>query len=212
MKRSSDTPSNQTELPFAADTPAHRTVRRLPQSAELPEGLVYLSDFLDESEHRALIKHVEALEFHPFEFQGYKAKRRIVEYGFEYDFSTRKASPAGSIPDFLVPIRERAAKFANLGASELTEALVTEYPAGAAIGWHRDVPQFEIVIGISLGSSCRMRFKPMKGGQISWLELAPGSSYLLRGAARWQYQHSIPAVKELRYSITFRSLRKKEKS
>ena len=104
-----------------------------------------------------------------------------------------------------------AAAFARALPEQLVEAVVTEYPSGAPIGWHRDVPQFEIVIGISLASSCRMRFKPYKEtGRIVSITLEPGSIYVMSEAARWKFQHSIPPVKELRYSITFRTLRQKK--
>jgi alkylated DNA repair dioxygenase AlkB len=178
--------------------------------SELPEGFVYNENFLSAAEQRELIEDVSRLPFQPFDFHGYIAKRRIVEYGFEYDFSLRKATGAAPLPEFLLPIRERAAAFASIAPEQLVEAVVTEYPSGAPIGWHRDVPQFEVVIGISLASSCRMRFKPYKAqGKIVSINLAPGSIYILSRAARWKFQHSIPPVKDLRYSITFRTLRER---
>jgi alkylated DNA repair dioxygenase AlkB len=133
-----------------------------------------------------------------------------VEYGYAYDFSSRQARGTWAIPDFLHPLRDRAAAFAQVAPDEIVEAVVTEYPAGAPIGWHRDVPQFGTIIGISLASSSRMRLKPYKKeGKVFSVILEPGSIYLMRGPARWQYQHSIPPVKQLRYSITFRTLRGK---
>jgi alkylated DNA repair dioxygenase AlkB len=148
------------------------------------------------------------LAFEPFDFHGYIAKRRIVEYGWEYDFGTRKANTAPEIPEFLVPIRARAAAFAEVRPDSLVEAVITEYPPGAPIGWHRDVPQFELIAGISLGATCRMRFKPYKAqGSLISVVLEPRSIYRISGVARWRYQHSIPAVEALRYSITFRTLR-----
>jgi alkylated DNA repair dioxygenase AlkB len=181
--------------------------------SELPEGLVYQPAFLSEAEERELLRTFEPLPFRAFEFQGYTAKRRIADYGWEYDFSSRKATETKPLPNFLLPLRKRAAQFAGVPEQELVEAIVTEYPPGAPIGWHRDVPQFEDVIGISLGSACRMRFKPYKGeGKLVSVVLEPRSIYLMRGVARWQYQHSIPAVEKLRYSITFRTLRKKLQS
>jgi alkylated DNA repair dioxygenase AlkB len=176
---------------------------------EFPEGFVYRPEFLSVPEEAELLATITTLTFGAFEFQGYTAKRRVVEYGWEYDFSSRKAAEANPVPEYLVPLRDRVAQFADVPAQELVEAIVTEYPAGAPIGWHRDVPQFEDVIGVSLRSSCRMRLKPYKGsGKPVSATLEPRSIYLLRGPARWQFQHSIPAVDDLRYSITFRSLRK----
>jgi alkylated DNA repair dioxygenase AlkB len=191
---------------------AQRTSRRT-AAAELPEGFIYQSEFLSENEQAELIRRIEALAFQPFDFHGYIAKRRIVEYGYEYDFGSRQASAAPSILDFLIPLRDKAAAFAEIAPDGIVEAVVTEYPPGAPIGWHRDVPQFEVIIGVSLASSCRMRFKPYKAeGKIASVILDPGSIYVMRGAARWKYQHSIVAVEKLRYSITFRTLRTKVRS
>ncbi len=180
---------------------------------ELPEGFVYRPDFVGNTEEQHLLDEVRRLDFQPFDFHGYLAKRRIVEYGWEYDFSSPKTSVTSKIPAFLHPLRERASGLAGVRADDLVEAVITEYPAGAPIGWHRDVPQFDIVIGISLASACRMRFKPYRGGgKIASITLEPRSMYLMRGPARWKFQHSIPAVRELRYSITFRTLRAKTQS
>jgi alkylated DNA repair dioxygenase AlkB len=177
---------------------------------EFPDGFVYEPEFLSVAEEAELLATIDTLTFRAFEFQGYTAKRRVVEYGWEYDFSSRKAAEAKGIPEYLAPLRERVAQFAAIPEQELVEAIVTEYPSGAPIGWHRDVPQFEDVIGVSLRSSCRMRLKPYNGtGKLLSVTLEPRSIYILRGPARWQFQHSIPAVDDLRYSITFRSLRKK---
>jgi alkylated DNA repair dioxygenase AlkB len=177
---------------------------------ELPEGFQYRDEFISHAEHEDLLKRLASLDFRVFNFQGYLAKRRIVEYGFEYDYSSRKAAAAQPIPEFLEPLKQRAAEWAGIESHEIVEAVITEYPPGAPIGWHRDVPQFGTIIGISLGSNCRMRLKPYKReGRIVAKILEPRSVYLIRGVARWNYQHSIPAVKDLRYSITFRTLRKK---
>lgn len=179
--------------------------------SEWPEGFRYQPGFLGEAEERALLERVRRLDFAAFEFQGYTAKRRIVEYGWEYDFSRRKASSASPIPEWLFPLRARAATFAGVATEEIVESVVTEYPPGAPIGWHRDVPQFEIIVGVSLASGCRMRLKPYKAeGKLVSVILEPRSAYIMAGAARWQFQHSIPEVEDLRYSITFRTLRKKQ--
>lgn len=176
--------------------------------AQLPEGFDYADVFLTEAEEAELLTRFESLDFKPFQYHGYVAKRRIVEYGWKYDYSANQASTTTAIPEFLMPLRERAARFAEIEPQKIIEAVIAEYPPGAPIGWHRDVPQFNIVIGISLASSCRMRFRPYKGeGKPVSVILQPRSIYLLRGAARWKFQHSIPAVEKLRYSITFRSLR-----
>jgi alkylated DNA repair dioxygenase AlkB len=179
----------------------------------LPDGFVYAPDFLTTDEEAELLRRFRELPFAPFDFHGYIAKRRIVEYGWEYDFGSRQASATQPIPEFLFPFRDRAAAFAALAPDKIVEAVVTEYPPGAPIGWHRDVPQFETILGISLGSACRMRLKPYKaGGKIVSITLEPRSIYIMRDSARWNWQHSIPAGKELRYSVTFRTLRETKRT
>lgn len=178
----------------------------------LPEGLLYQPGFLTEREESELIETFRALPFANLDYHGYTARRRVLEFGLEYDFTTRAATPTQNFPEFLIPIRERAASFAGLAPAALVESMVIEYPPGAPIGWHRDAPQFGIVIGISLASESRMRFKPYKAeGKPVSLTLERRSIYVMRGPARWRFQHSIPAVKELRYSITFRTLRGENK-
>lgn len=178
----------------------------------LPEGLLYQPDFLTENEEAEMIQTFRALPFANLDYQGYTARRRVLEFGLEYDFTTRKATPAENFPEFILPIRERAANFAGLAPTALVEGMVIEYPPGAPIGWHRDAPQFGIVIGISLAGESRMRFKPYKAeGKPVSPTLERRSIYVMRGPARWRFQHSIPAVKQLRYSITFRTLRGEKK-
>ena len=178
--------------------------------ADLPEGFLYQPEFITVAEEADLLRHFVKLDFQAFDFHGYIAKRRIVEYGFEYDFTSRQAEAARPLPHFLAPFANRAAEWAGIHSVEIIESVITEYSPGSPIGWHRDVPQFEIIIGISLKSSCRFRFKPYrKEGKIMSVTLEPRSAYILRGPARWNFQHSIPAVKSLRYSITFRTWRYK---
>jgi len=179
----------------------------------LPEGLLYHPDFLSEGEEADLVRVFRELPFQAFDFHGYTARRRVLEFGLEYDFTTRRATPTQSLPEFLIPVRHRAAQFAGISAAALVEGMVTEYSPGAPIGWHRDAPQFGTIIGISLAGTARMRFKPYKAeGKPVAITLERRSIYLMRGPARWKFQHSIPAVKELRYSITFRTLRSEEKN
>jgi alkylated DNA repair dioxygenase AlkB len=181
--------------------------------SNLPEGLLYRPDFLTTNEEAELLRTFHGLPFAHFDFHGYTARRRVLEFGLEYDFTTRKATPTQNFPEFLLPARERAAQFAGLDVSTLVEGMVTEYSPGAPIGWHRDAPQFGTIIGISLAGESRMRFKPYKAeGKPVSLLLEPRSIYVMRGPARWRFQHSIPPVKELRYSITFRTLRGQEEN
>jgi alkylated DNA repair dioxygenase AlkB len=136
-------------------------------------------------------------------------KRRVVSFGWKYDFSAGKLRESEPTPEFIEPIREKAAEFADIEPQTLAHVLVTEYSPGTTIGWHRDRPQYEDVIGISLGSECVFRLRRKAGS--SWqrrsITLAPRSVYALRGPVRNEWEHSIPAVARLRYSITFRDLR-----
>jgi hypothetical protein len=180
-----------------------------------PDGCVYCRDFITVPEEVQLVNDVGRLAFAPFEMRGVIAKRRVAFFGRAYD-AAGAASPA--IPDFLMPLRQRVAAWVGVSASDFAMALVNEYAAGAPIGWHRDAPQYEIVAGISLLSSCRMKFRPYVAPHIQRttigrrtttheIVLEPRSAYLLAGESRRQYEHHIPAVTSLRYSITFRTLR-----
>jgi len=185
---------------------------------ELPEGFLYRDDFLTGAKESELLRIFSGLEFAAYDYHGYLAKRRVVRYGVAYDINTReRIETAPPIPDFLLGVRERAAQFTGFSPDELAQAMVSEYSVGTPIGWHRDAPQFGTIIGISLGSACRMRLKPHQtagknlSGKILSIRLEPRSIYVMRGEARSQWQHSIPAVDEMRYSITFRTLRAKAK-
>jgi alkylated DNA repair dioxygenase AlkB len=179
------------------------------QGAALPAGFSYRDEFLSTQEENELLSNISTLEFETFEYRGFQAKRRVLAYGLSYDFNANILSAAPAIPEFLLPVRARAAEAAEVAPEELEEALLTEYSPGAPINWHRDLPMFEKVIGISLLSSCTMKLKSFKkDAKAVSITLQPRSLYIMQGTARWQYQHSIPAVKELRYSITFRTLKK----
>jgi alkylated DNA repair dioxygenase AlkB len=181
---------------------------------ELPRGFLYREEFLSEAEESDLLRMFRGLEFAPYDFHGFLAKRRIVRYGANYHVNSRKQNAsAPPIPEFLLGIRTRAAAVAEVRADELVQALVSEYSVGTPIGWHRDTAQFGTIIGISLGSACRMRLKPYQApGQIVSVHLEPRSIYIMKGEARSAWQHSIPAVEKLRYSITFRTLRAERKA
>jgi alkylated DNA repair dioxygenase AlkB len=187
--------------------------RTVANPTELPSGFLYHPDFLSEAEEAGLLRTIQNLEFGVYDFRGYIAKRRVVAYGGGYDSGKRPMTIADrAIPQFLLPLRERAANVVGLAADDIVQGMVTEYSVGAPIGWHRDAPQFETIIGISLASSARMRLKPYQAeGKIISVTLEPRSIYAMSGVARWKFQHSIPAVRELRYSITFRTLAEKHK-
>ena len=172
-----------------------------------PEGLVYAPDFLTFDEEGQLLERFETLDFQEIVMKGVVARRTAVRYGYGYDYDRRRATPdAPPIPDWLLPIRDRAAELAG---AELVQALVQRYPPGAPIGWHRDSPSYELVVGVSLGGDARMRLRRGSGeDREGWeLPLERRSVYVLADEARWQWEHHVPPAKELRYSITFRSLR-----
>jgi alkylated DNA repair dioxygenase AlkB len=176
----------------------------------LPDGFKYQPDVLSLQEELILLERVRELPFSEFEFQGYVAKRRVVSFGWQYDFNQRVLRKADDIPPFLLQLRETAAAFAAIDPLRLQQVLVMEYDAGAGIGWHRDKAVFGEVIGLSLLSSCRFRLRRKVGP--SWervsLTAEPRSAYLLSGPSRTEWEHSIPEVETLRYSITFRNFRK----
>ena len=179
-----------------------------PQSSQ-PEGLRYAEDVISADEARRLVAAFADLPFQAFDFHGFKGNRRIVSYGGRYDFSASRLEAAEPIPDFLLPARAAAARFAGLEAEAIHHAMVTEYAPGAGIGWHRDRPEFDKVIGLSFASEAVMRFRRRRdaGWERAALPLAPRSAYLLDGAARQDWQHSIAPGERLRYSVTFRTLR-----
>jgi alkylated DNA repair dioxygenase AlkB len=174
-----------------------------------PEGLVYQSELLSPAEEQALVNVLETLPFQPFQFHGFEGARRVVSFGWRYDFNEGGLKRAEPIPDWLTPLAARAAAFAGVSQEAVAHALITEYAPGAGIGWHRDRPQFEDVVGVSLLAPCKLRFRLRDGA--GWrrasLAVAPRSAYLLRGPARRAWEHSITPMTELRYAITFRTFR-----
>lgn len=173
------------------------------------DGFRYQPDLLDQSDEAALLAHLRTLPFREFEFHGYTGKRRVVSYGWKYEFSGKKLRKVEDIPDFLLPLRHRAAVFAGLKPEAFEHALVTEYGPGAGIGWHRDKAVFGQVVGISLLAPCILRFRRKAGEKWERVNISaePRSAYHLTGPARSEWQHSILRVGSLRYSITFRIMR-----
>jgi alkylated DNA repair dioxygenase AlkB len=175
----------------------------------LPPGFRYQPELITPGEERELLEHVRALPFRAFEFQGYVGRRRVVSYGWKYDFTERKLERREDIPEFLVGLRQKAARFAGIAPADLQQALVTEYDVGAPIGWHRDKAVFGDVIGVSLLSAAPFRLRRRVGEKWERVTIMaePRSVYLLRGPSRTDWEHSIPPVERLRYSVTFRNLR-----
>jgi alkylated DNA repair dioxygenase AlkB len=175
-----------------------------------PDGLAYRREFITPAEEAALLSFIRGLPLEEARYLQYTARRRIVSFGGSYDFSSQELRPAAPIPEFLQPIRLRIAALMDVAAETVQHALVAEYQPGTPLGWHRDVPDFGVVGGLSLLGFARMRFRPyphLKGDRTSLkLDLEPRSAYALRGPARWNWQHAISPTRELRYSITFRTL------
>ena len=180
-------------------------------SVTLPEGFIYEPEFLTQQDEFALLDAIRSLPFKEAQYRQWQAKRRIVSYGGSYDFTRHALNDAPPIPEFLHPLRERIATWASISLADIDHAMIVEYPPDTSLGWHRDVPDFEQIVGVSLLGHARMRLRPYppKPGQRSShaIELAPRSAYTMSGPARWAWQHAISPTKELRYSITFRTLR-----
>ena len=172
------------------------------------QGLDLREAFITEGEEQALIARIEELGLSPFRFQGWTGKRLTRTFGWRYDFDDSSFTEAEPIPDWLLPLRGRAAAFAELAAEEFAHVLVIRYDPGAGIGWHRDRPQFDKVVGVSLAAPTAMRFRQRTaaGFRRASVELEPRSAYLLSGEVRSEWEHSIAPHEALRFSITFRSL------
>jgi DNA oxidative demethylase len=181
---------------------------------DLPEGFVHRPEFISAEEEHALESTIEQLSFAQIKMHGAFAKRRAAHFGRSYEYGSRRIGHGAEIPDFFLPLRARVGEFAVRDAEEFAELLVTDYPAGAGIGWHRDAPAFDIVVGVSLVSECTMQFRPWPVEKNSKREkplrqvLEPRSAYILRGPSRTRWQHHIAATRNRRLSLTFRTLRK----
>jgi alkylated DNA repair dioxygenase AlkB len=173
-------------------------------------GFIYEAEFISHAEEAALLAAIQNLPLREAEYKQFRARRRVVSYGGRYDFSAGRLLEAQPMAPFLHPLLERVAAWTARAPGDFTQALVAEYSPGTPLGWHRDAPDFELVVGISLASACRMRLRryPPRARERSMaVELEPRSIYRLEGEARWHWQHRIPPTPGLRYSITFRTLR-----
>lgn len=174
-----------------------------------PERFSYKNDVFSPEEEKVYVARFMGLPFRPFEFHGYLGTRRVVAYGYQYDYGERRLREADPIPDFLRPLIHIASRFGGVSENKLQHALITEYAPGAGIGWHRDKPMFEDVIALSFLAPCvlRLRSKRDQTWDLRSVPIEPRSGYVLRGPARDTWQHRIAPMPVLRYSVTFRSFR-----
>lgn len=186
-------------------------------AAKLPDGFIYHPDFIAAAEEQELIGEIRKLHLTPFRYYHFTGKRRTISFGWQYEFGSSGVTRAPDVPTFLRSLRTRAGTRFNIDPNSLMQTSIIEYPTGAPIGWHRDIPDFGVVLGISLGAACRMRFRNYRRvrskqparDEIMSIELQPRSIYLMSGASREVWQHSIPPVQDLRYAIMMRTLRAK---
>ena len=176
--------------------------------SDLPEGLSYQEDFISPEYEQDLVARIADLPLQPFQFGAYEGHRRVASFGWRYDYTARKLEPVSPAPQWLDPVTAQVEAFAALPAGAIRQVLFTEYAPGVGIGWHRDKRAFDVVLGLSLASECGLRFRRKAGDrwQRYTLTAVPRSLYLMSGAARHQWEHSIASVEQLRYSITFRTL------
>jgi alkylated DNA repair dioxygenase AlkB len=174
-----------------------------------PAGFVYVREFLSEAREAKLLELIRELPFEEAQYKEWRARRRIVSFGGRYDYSRNELGEAPPIPPFLHPLRAQLAAWAGLAEKRLQHAAIAEYRPATPLGWHRDIPEFDDVLGVSLLGHARMRFRPWppaSGQRATWkIDLEPRSAYQIRGRARWQWQHAVSPTRELRYSITFRT-------
>ena len=181
-------------------------------AAALPPGMLYEEGFISSIEEAELFAEIARLPLEEAQYKQYTARRRILAFGSMYNFGSNELNPAPPVPEFLLPLRQRVAAKTGIAADRFADVLVTEYRPGTPLGWHRDVPQFEVVVGVSLASACRMRFRRYphqkhSGEKPIEIVLEPRSMYVMQGPSRWGWQHSVPPTQGLRYSITFRTRR-----
>jgi alkylated DNA repair dioxygenase AlkB len=181
------------------------------EQSSFPPGFRYEADLIADAAQNAFIEQIKDLPLQSFDFYGFKANRRVISYGWRYDFTTARLMPIEPIPEWVFPLREAVAQFSGGDAEEFAHVLISEYAPGAGIGWHKDKAVFDRIVGVSLGTSCPLRLrKTVTDGKWQRAEqvLEPRSMYLLSGEVRAEWEHSIAPVQVLRYSLTFRTLRR----
>jgi alkylated DNA repair dioxygenase AlkB len=171
-------------------------------------GLQYRDDFITAAEEAELVGCVGSLDLAPFKFHGWLGNRKTQSFGWRYDFDDASFQRTGPLPDWLLPLRAKAAAFARVAPDAFVHGLIARYDPGAGIGWHRDRPVFDTVVGISLASPAKLRFRRRTetGFERVTVNVEPRSAYLLAGEVRHQWEHSIAPGEQLRFSITFRTL------
>ena len=179
---------------------------------DAPPGFLYRDDFIDAGEEASLAEAIGGVQFATFEMRGVVARRRVAFFGRSYDEGASASTPP--IPAFLLPLRATLAGWLGVDPGAFAMALINQYPIGAPVGWHRDAPQYDVVAGVSLLSACRIKFRPYVSPRETARRVATHeitlerrSAYLMTGTARTKYEHHVPPVGALRYSITFRTLR-----
>ena len=176
---------------------------------EEPHGIVLRPEVITREDESGMLERFATLRWDPIVIRGQAARRTARHFGLGYDYESRTPRPGEPIPHWIEPVRRAAAELGGVAPAELVEVLAQRYPAGSTLGWHRDAPAFGIVVGISLLGRSRLRFqRGRRERRRVWdVELEPRSGYVLAGEARWSWEHSIPPAKELRFSITFRTLK-----
>jgi alkylated DNA repair dioxygenase AlkB len=181
----------------------------------LPPGLLIEPAMIDIDEERALLAIAAALPLREARYRSYAARRRVYAYGSQFDFDSYRLQPTaiGELPPPLQALRERLAGWVGVRPDDFVHVMIAEYRPGTPLGWHRDAPDYELIVGVSLGSAARLRFRPWPPrdptkDDIVAIDLAPRSAYLMRDTARWGWQHSVPPVPALRYSVTMRTARR----
>jgi alkylated DNA repair dioxygenase AlkB len=173
-----------------------------------PQGLRYMPEFVTRAGEIELISRISELPLQPFQFGAFEGHRRVISFGFRYDYTLKKIQQAEPIPEWLEPIARSVEKIGELAPASVRQILCTEYDVGVGIGWHRDKPHFDKVFGLSLGAACRFRFRRRRGE--AWerytLDADRRSLYMMDGESRRAWEHSIPPLRERRYSITFRTI------
>ncbi len=180
----------------------------IPKRAE--NGLVYRPDFITSEEEMAILEAIETLPLRKATYNEHRVKRRVMGFGWDYDFEKGRFIPGPPLPDFLLPLQRKIAKWLDIPKKRVVEALINEYTPNTSIGWHSDREKFEHIVGVSLGGWSLIRFRPLPNQKMKAkpfaLELERRSAYIMQKAIRWDWQHSIQPTKTLRYSITFRTL------